>query len=124
MIIGTPQQLATVSITSFRVGKAVTTSVATGRKMKAHGLIHRLRWRLMFRKHACNSAFTICTISDERENISPKKEKEKTLVHAFIYSRVDHCNSLLYGLPGYQIKKLQQNPGGGTPLWNRRGCSS
>ena len=43
LIIGTPQQLATVSITSFRVGKAVTTSVATGRKMKAHGLIQRLR---------------------------------------------------------------------------------
>ena len=62
LIIGTPQQLATVSITSFRVGKAVTTSVATGRRMKAHGLIQRLQWRLMIRKHACSSAFTICTI--------------------------------------------------------------
>ena len=28
-------------------------------------------------------------------------------VHAFVSSKLDHCNSLLYGLPNYQVKKLQ-----------------
>ena len=31
----------------------------------------------------------------------------ETLVHAFVTSKLDHCNSLLYAVPKYVIEKLQ-----------------
>ena len=31
-----------------------------------------------------------------------------TFANAFIYSRIDYCNSLLYGLPKYSLHRLQK----------------
>ena len=36
------------------------------------------------------------------------RRSPETLIHAFVSSRVDYCNSLLYGLPAYQLNKLQR----------------
>ena len=36
------------------------------------------------------------------------KDNTKTLVHVFISSRIDYFKSLLYGLPEYQLNKLQR----------------
>ena len=54
----------------------------------------------------CKSAFYhLRNLSRIRKFIST--ETAKTLVHAFISSKLDHCNSLLYNLPKYAVKKLQ-----------------
>ena len=36
------------------------------------------------------------------------RESTEMFVHAFITSRVDYGNSLLYGLPNYQLNKVQR----------------
>ena len=54
----------------------------------------------------CKSAFYhLRNLSRIRKFIST--ETAKTLVHTFISSKLDHCNSLLYNLPKYAVKKLQ-----------------
>ena len=41
----------------------------------------------------------------------PSRRSTETLIHAFVSTRVDYCNSLLYGLPTYQLNnKLQRVP--------------
>ena len=44
----------------------------------------------------------LCTV---RRSLS--KESLRTLVHAFVTSRVDHCNGLLYGSYSYLLDRLQ-----------------
>ena len=52
------------------------------------------------------SAFhTIRSIS--RIGKFPSVENAKTSVHAFVTSKLNNCNALLYGLPEYKIQRLQ-----------------
>ena len=105
IIICTSQQLAKVSINTLRVGAATITPVLSARNLsslfdsKMTMAIHILK--------TCNSAFYyLYNLRRKRKYVS--KDNTKTLVHAFISSRIAYCNSLLYGLPEYQLNKLQR----------------
>ena len=55
----------------------------------------------------CSSAFYyLYNIRHIRKYLS--RSSSETLIHAFITCRLDYCNSLLYGLPKYQLSKLQR----------------
>ena len=62
-----------------------------------------------FEKHIsdiCKSAFFhIRNIFQARKYLTT--ESNRTLVNAFVMSRIDSCKSLLYGLPSYLILRLQ-----------------
>ena len=55
----------------------------------------------------CQSAsFALYNIGKLRPYLD--KESAETLVHAFVSSRLDSCNSLLYGLPQTELDRLQR----------------
>ena len=55
----------------------------------------------------CNASFYyLQNIRRIRKHLS--RDSSETLIHAFFSSRLDYCNSLLYGLPQVQIDKIQR----------------
>ena len=64
---------------------------------------------MTFKRHVqnlCRSAYiTIRSLSRIKQYLTP--ECLKTLVHAFITSKLDYCNSLYLGCPDYVISSLQ-----------------
>ena len=56
---------------------------------------------------ACSKAFrSLYHIKQIRKYLT--EDSTKILVHAFITSHIDYCNSLLYGIPKYQMNRLQK----------------
>ena len=105
LLIGTKQQLAKVSINHITIGN---TEIAPRSPVKNLGVW--LDSNLSLNEHitkTCSAAFYwLYNIRRIRKYIS--KESTETLIHAFISSRIDYCNSLLFGLPEYQLHKLQR----------------
>ena len=57
-------------------------------------------------KEVCRSSFFhLRNISRNRKYLT--RNSVEVLIHAFVTSKLNYCNSLLYGLPKYFLQKLQ-----------------
>ena len=105
VIIGTKQQLAKTYISTIRVGNADIVASSHVRNLVAW-----FNERFSMETHitkACGAAFYhLHNIRRIRKYLS--QDIAETLIHAFVTSRIDYCNSLLFGLPSYQISKIQR----------------
>ena len=105
LIIGTRQQLSKVSIESIKIGETEVSPVASARNLGTQFDTH-LDMGTHITK-TCSSAFYyLHNIRHIRKYLS--RGSTEKLVHAFISSRLNYCNSLLYGIPEYQTMKLQR----------------
>ena len=79
--------------------------------------------KLQLSKHVTNTCRAatqaIWKISQIRKYLTSSQTER--LVHAFITSRLDNCNSLLYGLPQFQISKLQRIQNSAARLITKKG---
>lgn len=104
MVIGTQHQLSKVSIQSVKVGEVDVPSVTSARNLGTW-FDTNLNMSMAITKTCSSAFFYLYNIRRIRKYLS--KDNAVSLVHAFITSRIDYCNSLYYGLPNYQLHKLQ-----------------
>ncbi len=105
LIIGSRQQLAKLSVDSIKVGDTSVLAVDNVRDLGAY-----LDKHMSMESHIdakCKAAFKqLYNLRRIRKYLT--REAIETLVHSFIFSHIDYCNGLLYGLPKYQTNKLQR----------------
>ena len=105
LAIGTRQQLSKLRSSSIEVGNQ-----KIDRSSSVRNLGVMLDESLGMNSHInqiCKASFYhIHNIRRISKYLS--KECRQSLVHAYLTSRLDYCNSLLYGLPKYQLPKLQR----------------
>ena len=105
MLIGTKQQLERVQISSIKVGQDDIQPVTFVRNL---GVIFdsQLKMDLHVTK-ACKTAYYhLHNIRRIRKYLTD--DATCSIIHAFVTSQIDYCNSLLSGLPDNLIKKVQR----------------
>lgn len=104
LIIGTLQQLDKVVITHIRVGNTNIHPVPFARNLGSW--FDANMSMLDHISKTCKSSFHyLYNIHRIWKYLS--KQSTESLIHAFISSHLDYCNSLLYGLPNCSLIKLQ-----------------
>ena len=101
LLIGTRQQLTKITIDGITVGHSVIAPQSPVRNLEVW-LDSNLSMGDHITKTSSAAFYYLYNIRRIRKYLS--KECTKILIHAFISSHLDHCNSLLYGLPTYQIQ--------------------
>ena len=105
LIVGSKQQLERVSIPSIQVGEDQIAPVTSVRNL---GVIFDSNLKMdMHITKACQKAyFHLHNIRRIRKFLS--QDAMCTIIHAFVTSQIDYCNSLMNGLPESLTKKLQR----------------
>ena len=105
LIVGSKQQLERVNIPFIHVGKDQITPVTSVRNL---GVIFdsNLKMVMQITKACPNAYYHLHNIRRIRKFLS--QEATCMIIHAFIISQIDYCNSLMNGLPVNLIKKLQR----------------
>ena len=105
LIIGTRQQLEKTSIESITIGDTVIKPLENVRNLGSWYDAH-MRMNVHIGK-ICSKAFRgLYNIRQIRKLLTV--QSTKTLIHAFVSPHLDYCNALLFGLPKYQLDRLQK----------------
>ena len=105
MLIGTRQQLQKVNLNDITVGDTVVKAKSVVRNLGSW-FDHNLEMSSHISKQCASAFYHLHNISRIRKFFGT--DTTKALVHAFVTSRIDDCNSLLYGLPASHLNKVHR----------------
>ena len=105
IIIGTRQQLSKVKINNIVMGESEIKPVSSVRNLGAW-FDDKCSMAIHITKMCSSSFYHLHNIRRIRNYLS--QDAAESWIHSFITCRVDYCNSLLYGVPAYQLEKLQR----------------
>ena len=106
LLIGTRPQLKKVDIDSLKIGDSVITPSKHAVRNLGSWFDETFSMQSHVNKTCKAGYYYLNNLSRIRKYLD--KKTTECLVHAFITSRLDYCNSLLYGLPDRLISKLQR----------------
>ena len=105
LVIGTSKQLSKVSVSSIRVGDVDVIPVYSAKNLGSWFDSH-MDMATHITKTCGSAFFYLYNIRHIRKYLT--SECTEKLIHALITSRLDYCNSLLYGVPDHHVQKLQR----------------
>ena len=105
LVIGTSKQLSKVSVSSIKVGDVDVIPVCSAKNLGSWFDSH-MHMATHITKTCGSAFFYLYNIRHIRKYLT--SECTEKLIHAFITSRLDYCNSLLYGVPDHHMQKLQR----------------
>ena len=105
VVIGTRQQLCKINVNGIKVGNALTPAASSVRNLGAW-FDETFSMNTHVTETCSASFFHLHNIRRIHKYLTPAATE--TLIHAFVTSRIDYCNSLMYGLPAYQLAKIQR----------------
>ena len=107
MLIGTRQQLQKVNLNYITVGDTIVGVKSVARNLRSW-FDRNLDMSFHISRECASAFYHLHNISWIRRFLSTCTDTTKALVHAFVTSRVDYCNSLLYGLPASHLNKVHR----------------
>jgi len=105
LVVGTSKQLSKVSVNSIRVGDVDVAPVHSEKNLGSWFDSHMDM--ATHKTKICGSAFFYLYNIRHIRKYRTSECTEK-MIHAFITSRLDYCNSFLYGVPDHHLQKLQR----------------
>ena len=106
LAIGTSKHLSKVSVSSIRAGDVDVIPVHSAKNVGSWINSH-MDMATQVTNAACASAFFyLYNIRYIRKYFT--SECTEKMIHAFMTNRLDYCTSLLYGVPGHHMQKLQR----------------
>ena len=106
VLIGTQHQLSKLKVNHIKI-QVGQCSISPSNNVKTLGVMFdcNLNMEAHINSITKKSFYHLTRIKQIKKYIN--KDLTETLIHSFISSSLDYCNSLFYKLPKYQIQKLQ-----------------